>query len=99
MMRIKPAAITLSLPLLASTAAAQWNPLNPVKSDEKQTGGMLYRMQTGLLDGEGALQHWRRMATVCHSSTIDSRLLDLSLNEETGNVYEKRSRGVEKSRS
>ena len=35
--------------LLASTAAAQWNPPNPVNSDEKQTDGVLLRMQTGLL--------------------------------------------------
>jgi len=48
-MRIKPAAIPFSLLLLASTAAAQWNPLNPVKSDEKQTDGVLLRMQSGLL--------------------------------------------------
>ena len=48
-MRIKPAAIPFSLQLLASTAAAQWNPLNPVKSDEKQTDGVLLRMQSGLL--------------------------------------------------
>ena len=49
MMRIKSAAIPFSLLLLASTAAAQWNPLNPVKSDEKQTDGVLLRMQSGLL--------------------------------------------------
>ena len=48
-MRIKPATIPFSLLLLASTAAAQWNPLNPVKSDEKQTDGVLLRMQSGLL--------------------------------------------------
>jgi alpha-D-xyloside xylohydrolase len=48
-MRIKPATVTISLLLLASTATAQWNPLNPVKSDEKQTDGVVFRMQSGLL--------------------------------------------------
>jgi len=48
-MRIKPAVVTFSLLALVSTAAAQWNPLNPVKSQEKQTDGVLLRMQTGLL--------------------------------------------------
>ena len=48
-MRIKSAAIPFSLLLLASTAAAQWNSPNPVKSDEKQTDGVLLRMQSGLL--------------------------------------------------
>jgi alpha-D-xyloside xylohydrolase len=48
-MRIKPAVLTFSLLALVSTAAAQWNPLNPVKSQEKQTDGVLLRMQSGLL--------------------------------------------------
>ncbi|MGD0130010.1 MAG: glycoside hydrolase family 31 protein [Terriglobia bacterium] len=49
MMRIKTAAIPFALLLLASTAAAQWSPLNPVKSEEKQPDGILLRMQAGLL--------------------------------------------------
>ncbi len=28
------------------------------------------------------------MVTVCHSSTLDSRLLDLNLTEQSENVYE-----------
>jgi alpha-D-xyloside xylohydrolase len=35
--------------LLASTAVAQWNPLNPVTNVEKQSDGVLFRMEVGLL--------------------------------------------------
>jgi alpha-D-xyloside xylohydrolase len=48
-MRIKQYALLLSLLLSAPNAVAQWNPLNPVKSVEKQSDGVLLRMQTGLL--------------------------------------------------
>ncbi|HXX23875.1 MAG TPA: TIM-barrel domain-containing protein [Terriglobia bacterium] len=48
-MRIIPCALTLSLLLLASTAVAQWNPLNPVTSVEKQSDGVVFRMEVGLL--------------------------------------------------
>ena len=44
-----PPPLHISLLALASTAAAQWNPLNPVRSEEKQPDGVLLRMQTGLL--------------------------------------------------
>lgn len=42
-------AILLSLLLSASTAAAQWNPLNPVTSVQRQADGVLFRMQSGAL--------------------------------------------------
>ena len=48
-MRIIPYALTLSLLLLASAAVAQWNPLNPVTSVEKQSDGVVFRMEVGLL--------------------------------------------------
>ena len=48
-MRIKPYALVLSLLWLAPNAMAQWNPLNPIRTVEKQPDGVLFRMQTGLL--------------------------------------------------
>src|SRR5208337_4390844 len=41
--------VLLLILLPAATAKPQWNPLNPVKSVEKQSDGVLFRMQTGLL--------------------------------------------------
>ncbi len=41
--------LLLSCMLLAATAAAQWNPLNPVQSAKPQPDGALFEMQTGLL--------------------------------------------------
>ena len=48
-MRIKPYALVLSLLFLAPNTPAQWNPLNPVRTVEKQSDGVLFGMQTGLL--------------------------------------------------
>jgi len=48
-MRMKPYALLLSLLLLASSAVAQWNPLNPAQGIEKQSDGVLLTMQAGLL--------------------------------------------------
>jgi alpha-D-xyloside xylohydrolase len=47
--RIKQYALLLSLLLLAPNAVAQWNPLNPAKGIERQSDGVLFTMQTGLL--------------------------------------------------
>ena len=47
--RIKQYALLLSVLCLAPNAAAQWNPLNPAKGIERQTDGVLFTMQTGLL--------------------------------------------------
>jgi alpha-D-xyloside xylohydrolase len=41
--------LLLLLPILASPAGAQWNPLNPVTGVEKQSDGVLFTMQTGRL--------------------------------------------------
>jgi alpha-D-xyloside xylohydrolase len=46
---MKQYALLLSLVLPAPNAAAQWNPQNPVKGVEKQSDGVLLRMETGLL--------------------------------------------------
>ena len=35
------------------------------------------------------------MPTVCHSSTLNSRLLDLNSTEQSQNVYENKGRGRE----
>ncbi len=48
-MPMKRSALLLSLLLLAASARAQWNPLNPVKGVEQQSDGVLFTMQTGLL--------------------------------------------------
>jgi alpha-D-xyloside xylohydrolase len=47
--RIKQYALLLSLLLLAPNAVAQWNALNPAKGIERQSDGVLFTMQTGLL--------------------------------------------------
>ena len=47
--RIKQYALLLSLLWLAPSAVAQWNPLNPEKGIERQSDGVLFTMQTGLL--------------------------------------------------
>jgi alpha-D-xyloside xylohydrolase len=41
--------LLLSFMLVAATAVAQWNPLNPVQSSKPQPDGALFEMQTGLL--------------------------------------------------
>jgi len=49
-MPTKPYVLLLSLlVLLASNAAGQWNPLNPVEGVEKQSDGVQFKMRTGLL--------------------------------------------------
>lgn len=48
-MQTKRCGILLSLLLLAATASAQWNPLNPVTSVQRQPDGVLVVMQTGIL--------------------------------------------------
>ncbi len=47
--RMKQYALVLSLLLLAPNAVAQWNPLNPAKGIERQSDGVLFTMQSGLL--------------------------------------------------
>ncbi|MGA9055778.1 MAG: glycoside hydrolase family 31 protein [Terriglobia bacterium] len=47
--RIKQYALLLSLLLLAPNAVSQWNPLNPDKGIERQSDGVLFTMQTGLM--------------------------------------------------
>jgi hypothetical protein len=49
MTRIKQYALLLSLLWLAPNAVAQWNALNPAKGIERQSDGVLFTMQTGLL--------------------------------------------------
>jgi len=48
-MQMKQHALLLSLLLLSPNAVAQWNPLNPAQGIEKQSDGVLFTMQTGLL--------------------------------------------------
>jgi alpha-D-xyloside xylohydrolase len=48
-MQTKRCAVLLSLLLLAVTASAQWNPLNPVKGVQKQSDGVLFTMHSGVL--------------------------------------------------
>lgn len=48
-MRIKLYALLLALLWLAPNVVAQWDPLNPVKGIERQSDGVLFTMQTGLL--------------------------------------------------
>ena len=48
-MRTKRCAILFSMLLLAATADAQWNPLNPVTGVRQQSDGVLLTMQSGVL--------------------------------------------------
>ncbi|MGD0923481.1 MAG: TIM-barrel domain-containing protein, partial [Terriglobia bacterium] len=48
-MRTKRCAILFPMLLLAATANAQWNPLNPVTGVQQQSDGVLLTMQSGVL--------------------------------------------------